>query len=121
MERPSGVGVKGELITSQEDRREAVIATLTGGHVMHATGSRREALRDIARVCDARGVKVRCLSTPQTIYRDLNGHRRKSPAGGTVTGADWEAPASLERPEPHYLALIGRKDLSEWRGDAQRN
>jgi len=102
----------GSLFTSQEDRREGVIATLTDGYVMHAPGSKRDALRTIAAECDRRDVKVLCISSPQSIYRDLFGSREERHKGATVTGADWESPAEIVMPERQLLGHIGRLDLA---------
>ena len=78
-----------------DPRRDlGTIATLDDGTVIHYPGSVGDAMRRVAAYCDARGRRVRCLSTPATILQDLQGRER---------------PDSL--PEHRLLGLIGRTDL----------
>lgn len=86
-----------------------VIATLvdtdTGQTVaFHVPGLVRPAVEAIAERCDAMGDtwKVRSLSTPRTITRDLKGSRGLDHPGGLMT----EAP-----PEQNLLGKLGRYDL----------
>lgn len=89
-----------------------VIATLVRGDqvvTIHKTGLPSVALRAVARACDRYGWKVRSLSSPVTVYRDLDGARdqrsgdqRGGKTGGTVKAA---------RPEWAMLGKIGRTDL----------
>ena len=94
------------LPTVQADRRDGMIATLTDGHVMHALGSRRAALLAVVAECDRRGVRVQSLSTPQTIFRDLQGSRDDH------HGHLAEGPAFVSLPERSLLGYVGRLDLA---------
>jgi hypothetical protein len=91
------------ITTQQADRRGGIIATLSDGYVLHAIGSRREALRTIAAECDRRDVSVRTLSTPQSIFRDLQGSREELDRDGGASHSRW--------PEASLLGYIGRTDL----------
>lgn len=75
------------------------ITTLVRGDELlsvHVTGERREALRQLAERCDREGWRVKTVSTPETIVRDLQGPRRHSRS---------------TRPERILLGMIGRLDL----------
>ena len=97
--------------TLQEDRHSGVIATLTDGSVWHMPGSKREAMLGVAAICDIRGVKVRTISTAQTIATDLQGHRQRAAAGRGHDATYGETPAIVSVPEPYYCGMIGRRDL----------
>lgn len=68
-------------------------------HSRHFVGSSKAALSDLATWCDDLGAKVQSISTPNTIFRDLQGVRLR--LDGT----------QLDRVEAKLLALIGRGDL----------
>ena len=95
------------MTTHNEDRTAGVIATLTDGHVMHAPGSRREAMLRVAEVCDRRGVKIQTISTSQSIVGDLRGGRPQ------VVARERDAldRVYLDLPVSRYAGLIGRGDL----------
>lgn len=98
--------MSGALSVSEYD---GVIATLVRGDqvvTIHRTGLPSVALRAVARACDRYGWKVRSLSSPVTVYRDLEGARDQSRRGSTV-GETVEA----ARPEKSMLGKIGRADL----------
>jgi hypothetical protein len=91
------------------------IATLTDGErtfSQHFTGEGSEAVQAVAAFCDRHGVRVLCLSTPATIYRDLQGHRREElPRKQRRVTAIGTRPETLRLPEPAMLSRIGRRDL----------
>lgn len=58
-------------------------------------------LREIARICDARGWRIRAISTPESILRDLQGNRVRKLANDVAF------------PERTALGKIGRLDLLE--------
>jgi len=89
--------------THYEDRVAGVIATLTDGHVMHAHGTKRAAMAEVAAECDRRGVMIQTISTPNTIEGDLRGVRDQD------RGKFNHTPSA--RPEAYYAALVGRRDL----------
>jgi hypothetical protein len=72
-----------------------------------AAGSQAGSVRALAAYCDRERWKIVCLSTPITIYRDLQGTRR---------GLDEHA-TTHERaiPEHTMLGEIGRLDLLDER------
>lgn len=97
--------------TLQEDRRSGVIATLTDGSVWHMPGSKRDAMLGVAAICDIRAVKVRTISTAQTIATDLQGQREHAGKGRARDAEYGETPAIVAVAEPYYCGLIGRRDL----------
>lgn len=94
-------------ITTGQRFETGVTVTFSDGTARHFTGSARDALTDAAAHADSRDLRVRTISTPQTIYRDLHGTReqldtdkdKKHRSTGTNT------------PEARMLGMIGRKDL----------
>lgn len=107
-----------ELRINQERRFETgCIATLTRRGettALHFTGNGLEATRAVADYCDAHGWRILALSTPATIFRDLQGSRemtKRAPGSGT----SWfyaDPPANeLALPEETMLSRIGRLDL----------
>ena len=84
--------VDGVTVTAREQATDERI-------VLHRTGS--DALRQVCDVLDERegDWRVLTISTPTTIYRDLQGTRYRA----------WGD--STQCPEPHMLGIIGRKDL----------
>ena len=90
-----------------------LIATTSDGASRHFVGNGREATRALADYCDRHGLRVVCISTPGTIYRDLQGTRRTTETTQRRHRVTAEA-HTLERfalPEQSYLAAIGRLDL----------
>jgi len=91
------------------------IATLTNGtttHVQHFTGVGPEAVRSVAAFCDRHGMRVVSLSTPETVYRDLQGSREvQSMRRGRVTGIEKPLAARVDVPERWMLGKIGRREL----------
>lgn len=67
-------------------------------------------LRELAAYCDAHDLKVRVLSSPQTILRDLRGSRAVQRDVAVVT----------EYPEERMLQRIGRRDLLDTGGRLSR-
>jgi hypothetical protein len=99
-------------VTPNQRFETGCIATLTDGTTQHFTGAGKAATRAVAAYCDEHGCKVVCLSTPSTIYRDLQGtrmmtHDRNSDSLFYAPPPD----DNLGLPEPFMLALIGRGDL----------
>lgn len=92
------------MTTHYEDRDAGVIATLSDGHVVHAHGSKREAMAVVAAECDRRGVMIQTISTPNTIEGDLLGSRYQQDRG-KFSGTRGQ------RPEAYYAAIVGRRDL----------
>lgn len=105
-----------ELRLNTERRFETgCIATLTRDgetRALHFTGSGTEATQAVADYCDRGGWRIVSLSTPTTIYRDLDGSRESTKRQG---GDSWfYAPPPVndtEMPERNMLGKIGRKDL----------
>lgn len=96
---------RGASYAPAERQRWGVIATLVDSEsdevrVVQGSGTTKEATREIAALCDARGPswRVRSLSHPLSVYRDLiNAGRDRAP-----------------QTEGQLLGLIGRKDLVEY-------
>jgi len=94
--------------------RRGVIATYSNGQVRHVEGFRKAALRDHADYCDARGLSIRSLSTPETVLRDLQGARIDLTEHGMLTWkSETHVATRVDYPEPVMLAKIGRADLWE--------
>jgi hypothetical protein len=93
------------------------IATLSDGETtfsQHFTGEGSEAVQAVADYCDRHGLRVVCLSTPATVHRDLQGHRREEqPRKQRRVVAIGTRPETLRLPESAMLARIGRRDLWE--------
>jgi hypothetical protein len=79
-----------------------------------------DALRALCADLDERpGWKVAVISSPSTIYRDLQGTRsERYQSGGSWKAGDSDGPGDdrLQLPEQALLARIGRLDL--WKGAA---
>ena len=79
-------------------------------------GAPLEAVRAVAAFCDRRGAKLVCVSTPQTIYTDVTGSRRRQSAAYRELAAVGERRSGQSEgnswtPEHGTLAQIGRLDL----------
>ena len=84
-----------------------VIVTLSDGTSRHVPAATvNAALRQVAAVCDARGLTVRSISTPGTILRDITKDRRQfhSGRGDTI--------AFVKSVEHELLGKIGRRALA---------
>lgn len=97
-----------QLVNTERRFETGCIATLTDGISRHFVGSGADATRAVADYCDQHGLQVVCLSTPGSIYRDLQGSRN--------IAAEREADrrgrqAFLRLPEQGMLNAIGRPDL----------
>lgn len=93
-----------------------IIATLVRGEQVasiHVTGTPTEALRKVVRLCDRYGWQIRCLSSPATIYRDIDGSRAApSPQRGDMFNDHGKPPQTrIATPEQRMLARLGRGDL----------
>jgi hypothetical protein len=93
-----------------------VIATLVRGDQVasiHVTGAPTVALEKVVRLCDRYGWRIRCLSSPATIFRDLGGSRAApSPQRGDMYNDHGEPPQTrVATPEQKMLARLGRGDL----------
>jgi hypothetical protein len=105
--------VSGQLSVTPET---GVIATLVRGEQVasiHVTGTPTVALGKVVRLCDRYGWKIRCLSSPATIFRDLGGSRAAtSPQRGDMYIDHGEPPQTrVAVPEPLMLTKLGRQDL----------
>lgn len=91
------------------------IATLTDGTAIvtrHFVGSGADATRAVAAFCDERGLRVQTLSTPMSVYRDLQGHREAvAGLGPRLNSAPATRSDRVLAPEPVMLGRIGRLDL----------
>lgn len=66
----------------------------------------------LAAYCDAGGWKVRVISTPTTIYRDLQGTRANTtPPVRPIRGGETQPRDVVQTPERQLLARIKRIDL----------
>lgn len=105
-------GIK-DLSISPDDRHDTgLIATLDDGTARHFVGAGTEATRALADHCDKHDAKVVCISTPRSIYRDLQGGRgaldgRDQP----VTPGKGHVPRTSATTERITLSKIGRQDL----------
>lgn len=88
----------GVIVTLREQNNDARV-------VLHKEGLKRAAMLEVAAWCDSQegDWRVLCVSTPNTILRDVSGGR-----GITEPG---RASAYLHSPEGSLLGLIGRRDL----------
>lgn len=103
----------GYSITTRNQRfSTGCVATLTDGVSRHFTGEGADSTRAVADYCDKHGLRVVCLSTPATVYRDLQGGRwnDNAPERARVTSSA-RPHEGLALPEPRMLAAIGRTDL----------
>ena len=75
----------------------------------HFPGS--TAMRDLAAFCDRYGYTVACISTPRTIYRDLQGTREALADLTAGNPHEKHRSGQLNTPEAAALSRIGRKDL----------
>lgn len=105
-----------EIRVNQERRFETgCIATLTDGErvfTQHFTGNGAEATQAVADFCDAHGFRIVTLSTPTSIYRDLQGTRAPlTVRTGRVTGEEKPLNDRVDVPELNMLGKIGRRDL----------
>lgn len=90
---------------SQAQREEhGCIVTFSNDEARWFTGA--EALADAVAYADRRGLRIRTISTPETIYRDLQGSRAAQ--GGKRGGA-------VYFPEENMLGHARRSDLDERR------
>ena len=99
------------------DPGAGVIATLVRGSqvvAIHCAGTPRFALRTVVKRCDRYGWKIRTLSTPTTIYRDLQGtrmHAHSRRVDSLDTHGAGPTDSQLALPEIFMLNKIGRMDL----------
>jgi hypothetical protein len=93
---PDQRNVVGVIVTAREQETDERI-------VLHKSGTTTEALLAVADDLDAReGVwRILTISTPTTVYRDLQGTRLQVRHD------------HLERPEHWWLARINRRDLMD--------
>ncbi len=71
-----------------------------------------DAPQKLAAFCDRFGYRVVTISTPRTIYRDLQGTREQlSDRGRYSLLQNAQRTNQVDRPEAKYLSRIGRKDL----------
>lgn len=97
-----------QLVNTERRFETGCIAALSDGVSRHFVGAGKDATRAAADYCDAHGLKVVCLSTPGTIYRDLQGSRDiAAPHQADRRGRQ----AFLRLPEQGMLNAIGRQDL----------
>lgn len=89
------------------------IATLVRAHevaVVHAVGTGW--LREVAAYCDREGYRVRTLSTPNTVYNDLQGPRVGAVASNhRFARSSGQPDDQVHTPERSMLGRIGRLDL----------
>jgi hypothetical protein len=104
-------------ITPGQRFATGLIATVRHGGAVesrHFVGTTTDALTDLAAWCDAVDGRIKSISTPQTIYRDLHGSRRVAvdrQAKNRKASYSAHYDALIEIPEPKLLGRIGRKDL----------
>lgn len=106
-------GIKDIPMSGEERGKAGVIASLTRGdeeRSVHFPGA--GAISRIADYCDKHDWKIRCLSTPQTVYRDLQGTRES--VEDTIAG-DRRTGLAGQSVELRMLGRIGRIDLVESR------
>lgn len=103
---------KNVLNSSERDRYGATVTlreqTSRETRVLARTGTAMDALREIVAEADAweGDWRVLSISTPATIFRDLQGHRFSS---GGIHGE--AVTIEADKSEKTYLAKIGRTDL----------
>lgn len=99
---------KTTLVNNERRFETGCIATLSDGISRHFVGFGADATRAVADYCDRHDLRVAVLSTPGTIYRDLQGARSvAAPHEAVRRGRQ----AFLRLPEQAMLAAIGRQDL----------
>lgn len=104
-------------ITPGERFSTGLIATVRnseGMHSRHFVGSSRDAAREMAAWCDAIDGLVVSISTPGSIYRDLQGTRSAMvdrQESRRMNNHEHRSDNMLELPEPRLLGMIGRADL----------
>lgn len=104
------------LLSPSERADYGVIATLDDGSVIVRKGTPTDALLAVADYCDVHGFKIRTLSSPETIYRDLQGTRdglSDTERGGPLNPHNTHRSQLLALPEFNMVARIGRSDLLE--------
>lgn len=110
------MGLSKRIVTLSQRFETGMIATLVGDDVVtakHFVGEGMSALADIIDFCDRHSLKVRCLSTPDSIYRDLQGSRAQRGTSRKVDLSLPEAPEVVRYPEQAMLGKWGRADLFE--------
>lgn len=97
-----------QLVNTERRFETGCIATLSDGISRHFVGSGADATRAVADYCDEHGLKLLCISTPGTIWRDLQGSREVA----APREADRRSrQAFLRLPESAMLNAIGRQDI----------
>jgi hypothetical protein len=82
----------------------------------HFAGDGRQATRAAAHYCDTHGLRIVCLSTPETVYRDMQGTRAEMDTHLRLRITGSAQPRDIaNRPETTMLGGIGRLDLLEGR------
>lgn len=103
MSKRTGQGINELIMSGDEKKKHGCIATFSDGTTKHFPG--KNYLQQVADFADQLEVKVSVISTPVTIYRDMQGTRKS-----------FELPREQMRdiihtPESAMLAQIRRADL----------
>jgi hypothetical protein len=106
--RASRKGVKRALWPDIRRDYGVIVTAIVDGetHARVGYGLAVDALEDALMLLERLGKidRILCISTPETIYRDIQPHpRRSKPHGRPNQG--------VQLPEPQMLARIGRSDL----------
>jgi hypothetical protein len=110
--------MSGDLYVEPDAGVIAVLVRNGLERVVHLAGTPLAALHEVAALCDREGWRVRVLSSPVTVYRDLKGSRGHVKRGTTYGRDKWAgvfyAPPpenEVAVPERAMLGKIGRMDL----------
>lgn len=104
MSKASGYGVLRLQISGEERQDYGCIVNFSDGDCRWFPG--RDGAREAAEYADRSDLKITTISTPETIYRDLQG-----PRSTQDPGASWKKRDAIYFPESNILGLIGRRDL----------
>lgn len=105
-------GARGILLMdlSQSEReRYGCIVDFSDGRARWFPGT--SGLREATEYADANGLRIKTVSTPSTIFRDLQGTRAKDAHGERGRQGSRLVAGVVVFPEQHMLGLLGRQDL----------
>lgn len=103
MTNRAGNGIKPLIMSGDEKKEHGCIVVFSDGTIKHFCGEGY--LQAIADFADQLEVKISVISTPSSIYRDMQGTRK------AFTNAKESLRDITYFPEPALLAQIKRHDL----------
>ena len=103
MSKRTGFGIKRLIMSGDERKRLGVIVQFENGISKQFTGG--DTTRQAAAFADQYETKISVISSPDTIYRDMQGTRRP------IVQTKRQIQDTMFLPELRTLSSIGRKDL----------